>query len=334
MLRCFKDFRKIMSEPKYSFDPERLSYDKITLTFKQKAFKFLKSALLLIAVSLLFVVVLSALFDTPGEKIQKRENKQLLYQYELLSKKVESMEHSMDEIQQHDDNIYRHIFGIDPIPESKRMAGAGGSNPYKDLEQYSKSELLIETSKKIDNLARRMVVQAESYDNIMKLVEDKEKFLASVPAISPIADRNLRRFASGYGYRIHPIYRTLKLHSGIDLTAPTGTKVYATGGGKVISAGYAAGGYGIKVIIDHGYGYKTLYAHLNKALVKVGKRVARGDVIGEVGSTGRSTAPHLHYEVRKNDQTENPVNYYYTDLTPEEYEDMINVSSQMTMSFD
>ena len=323
-----------MSEPKYSFDPERLSYDKITLTPRQKILKFLKGALLFAFVSFLFVIVLSTLFDTPGEKIQKRENKQLLHQYELLSKKVESMEHSMDEIQQHDDNIYRHIFGIDPIPESKRLAGVGGSNPYKDLEQYSKSELLIETSKKIDNLARRMVVQAESYDNIMKLVEDKEKFLASVPAISPIADRNLRRFASGYGYRIHPIYRTLKLHSGIDLTAPTGTKVYATGGGKVISAGYAAGGYGIKVIIDHGYGYKTLYAHLSKASVKVGKRVARGDVIGEVGSTGRSTAPHLHYEVRKNDQTENPVNYYYTDLTPEEYEEMINVSSQMTMSFD
>jgi murein DD-endopeptidase MepM/ murein hydrolase activator NlpD len=323
-----------MSNPKYRFNPETLSYDKITLTTRQKIFKFLKGTALLLSVSFLFLIVLSFFFDTPGEKIQKRENKQLLYQYELLNQKVEKMEHSMDEIQQHDDNIYRLIFGIDPIPENIRKAGVGGSNPYKYLEQYSKSDLLIETSKKIDNLTRRMVVQAESYDNIMKLVEDKEKFLASVPAISPIADRNLKRFASGYGYRIHPIYRTLKMHKGIDLTAPTGTKVYATGGGKVISAGYAAGGYGIKVIIDHGYGYKTLYAHLNKVNVKVGKRVARGDVIGEVGSTGRSTAPHLHYEVRKNDQTENPVNYYYTDLTPEEYEEMINVSSQMTMSFD
>ena len=287
-----------------------------------------------ISASFVFLLLLSLFFDTPGEKIQKRENKQLLYQYELLNQKVEKMEQSMDEIQQHDDNIYRLIFGIDPVPENIRKAGVGGSNPYKELEQYSKSDLLIETSKKIDNLTRRMVVQSESYDNIMKLVQDKEKFLASIPAISPIADRNLKRFASGYGYRIHPIYRTLKMHKGIDLTAPTGTKVYATGGGKVISAGYAAGGYGIKVIIDHGYGYKTLYAHLNKVNVKVGKRVARGDVIGEVGSTGRSTAPHLHYEVRKNDQTENPVNYYYTDLTPEEYEEMINVSSQMTMSFD
>lgn len=323
-----------MSNPKYRFNPESLSYDQIKLSPRQKIFKFLRGAALLLSVSFVFLLILSLFFDTPGEKIQKRENKQLLYQYELLNQKVEKMEQSMDEIQQHDDNIYRLIFGIDPVPENIRKAGVGGSNPYKELEQYSKSDLLIETSKKIDNLTRRMVVQTESYDNIMKLVQDKEKFLASIPAISPIADRNLKRFASGYGYRIHPIYRTLKMHKGIDLTAPTGTKVYATGGGKVISAGYAAGGYGIKVIIDHGYGYKTLYAHLNKATVKVGKRVARGDVIGEVGSTGRSTAPHLHYEVRKNDQTENPINYYYTDLTPEEYEEMINVSSQMTMSFD
>lgn len=323
-----------MSKPKYSFNPESLSYDQIKLSPRQKIFKFLRGAVLLLSVSFVFLLILSLFFDTPGEKIQKRENKQLLYQYELLNQKVEKMEQSMDEIQQHDDNIYRLIFGIDPVSENVRKAGVGGSNPYKELEQYSKSELLIETSKKIDNLTRRMVVQTESYDNIMKLVQDKEKFLASIPAISPIADRNLKRFASGYGYRIHPIYRTLKMHKGIDLTAPTGTKVYATGGGKVISAGYAAGGYGIKVIIDHGYGYKTLYAHLNKVNVKVGKHVARGDVIGEVGSTGRSTAPHLHYEVRKNDQTENPVNYYYTDLTPEEYEEMINVSSQMTMSFD
>ena len=323
-----------MSKPKYSFNPESLSYDQIKLSPRQKIFKFLRGAVLLLSVSFVFLLILSLFFDTPGEKIQKRENKQLLYQYELLNQKVEKMEQSMDEIQQHDDNIYRLIFGIDPVSENVRKAGVGGSNPYKELEQYSKSELLIETSKKIDNLTRRMVVQTESYDNIMKLVQDKEKFLASIPAISPIADRNLKRFASGYGYRIHPIYRTLKMHKGIDLTAPTGTKVYATGGGKVISAGYATGGYGIKVIIDHGYGYKTLYAHLNKVNVKVGKRVARGDVIGEVGSTGRSIAPHLHYEVRKNDQTENPVNYYYTDLTPEEYEEMINVSSQMTMSFD
>ena len=323
-----------MSEPKYSFNPERLSYDQIKLTGRQKFFKFLRGAGLLVVVSFAVLMVLSFFFDTPGEKIQKRENKQLLYQYELLNQKVEKMEQSMDEIQQHDDNIYRLIFGIDPVPENVRKAGVGGSNPYKELEQYSKSDLLIETSKKIDNLTRRMMVQTESYDNIMKLVQDKENFLSSIPAISPIADRNLNRFASGYGYRIHPIYRTLKMHKGIDLTAPTGTKVYATGGGKVISAGYASGGYGIKVIIDHGYGYKTLYAHLSKVNVKVGKRVVRGDVIGEVGSTGRSTAPHLHYEVRKNDQTENPVNYYYTDLTPEEYEEMINVSSQMTMSFD
>lgn len=323
-----------MSKPKYRFNPETLSYDKIKLSPKQKIFKFTRGVMILVSSSFLFLVILSFFFDTPGEKMQKRENKQLLLQYELLNQKVVKMEQSMDEIQQHDDNIYRLIFGIEPIPASVRQAGIGGANPYKDLEQYSNSELLIETSKKIDNLTRRMVVQSESYDNVMKLVQDKEKFLASIPAISPIADKNLKRFASGYGYRIHPIYRTLKMHNGIDLTAPTGTEVYATGGGKVVNSGYSSGGYGNKVIIDHGYGYKTLYAHLDKVFVKNGQHISRGELIGKVGSTGRSTAPHLHYEVRKNDKTENPVNYYYTDLTPEEYEEMINVSSQMTMSFD
>lgn len=323
-----------MSKPKYRFNPETLSYDRITLSFRQKLFKFLKRTMLLLTTSFLVLMILSVFFDTPGEKIQKRENKQLLLQYEMLNQKVEKMEQSMDDIQQHDDNIYRLIFGIDPLPSNVRQAGIGGANPYKDLEQYSNSDLLIETSKKIDNLTRRMVVQSESYDNVLKLVQDKEKFLASIPAISPIADKNLKRFASGYGYRIHPIYRTLKMHNGIDLTAPRGTEVYATGSGKVVSAGYSTGGYGKKVIIDHGYGYKTLYAHLDKVLVKNGQSVSRGQIIGEVGSSGRSTAPHLHYEVRKNDQTENPINYYYTDLTPEEYDEMINVSSQMTMSFD
>lgn len=323
-----------MSTPKYLFDPEKLSYDRITLTPKQKFIKFLKTLALLTSASLVILTILSLFFDTPGEKIQKRENKQLLFQYELLNKKVEKMEQSMTEIQNHDDNIYRLIFGIDPIPSNVRQMGIGGSNPYKELEQYSNSELLIETSKRIDNLTRRMVVQAESYEKITKMVEDKEKFLASIPAISPISDKNLKRFASGYGYRIHPIYRTLKMHNGIDLTAPVGTPVYATGGGKIVSAGYSSGGYGKKVIIDHGYGYKTLYAHLDKVSVKVGQKISRGEIIGEVGNTGRSTAPHLHYEVRKNDKTENPINYYYTDLTPEEYAEMINISSQITMSFD
>lgn len=322
-----------MSKIKYKFNPDNLSYEEIVVTGKQRVLRFFKNVLILFSISCLIVFVFSFFFDTPAEKYQKRENKELLAQYNILNQKLKTLEQSMDEIQKHDNNIYRLIFGIDPMTDDQKQ-GHGGVDPYKDLSELSNSELLIETTYKIDDLTHKIVTQTESYGEVMKMIQEKEQYLKSIPAISPISDKNLTRFASGFGYRIHPIYRTLKMHNGIDLTAPVGTKVHATGNGVVVSAGFSSGGYGKKVIIDHGFGYKTLYAHLNDTYVKVGKKVKRGDIIGEVGNTGRSTAPHLHYEVRKNDKTENPVNYYYADLTPEEYDEMINVSSQMTMSFD
>ncbi|MBI9068238.1 MAG: M23 family metallopeptidase [Salinivirgaceae bacterium] len=323
-----------MPKLKYKFDPEQLSYQKIVLTPKQQFFRFLKQLVALTVIALILLVVLSMFFDTPEESKQKRENKQLLSQYTKLNDKLERMEYEMNQISDRDDNIYRLIFGTEPVPEGKRDGGFGGTNRYKQLEGYSESELVIETAKKLDKMLWQIKVQRESYIEVMKIAEEKEIFLASVPAISPIADRDLTRFASGYGYRIHPIYRTRKMHTGIDLTAPTGTEVYSTGDGKIIVAGYTPGGYGKRILVDHGFGYKTLYAHLHDINVKVGQIVKRGEVIGFVGSTGRSTAPHLHYEVRKNNQTENPVNYYFNDLTPEQYEEVIRVSSRMNMSFD
>ncbi len=323
-----------MQKIKYKFDPDKLSYYQITLNFWQKFWRLLKQLLAMLAVAAVLVLLLSIFFDTPGEKIQKRENKQLSLQYELLNKKLERMENAMDEIQERDDHIYRLIFGAEPIPSSVRDAGIGGVNRYKELEGFSNSELVIETSKKVDNLLKQIYVQSKSYDEVLALAKEKEQFLASIPAISPIADKDLTRFASGYGYRIHPIYRTRKMHTGIDLTAPTGTLVYATGDGKINKAGYTPGGYGKRVLIDHGFGFKTLYAHLNDVLVKEGQLVKRGDPIGKVGNSGRSTAPHLHYEVRKNNKTENPVNYYYNDLTPEQYDEVIQITSHENMSFD
>ncbi|MCQ2375144.1 MAG: peptidoglycan DD-metalloendopeptidase family protein [Salinivirgaceae bacterium] len=323
-----------MSKIKYKFNPDNLSYEEIVVTGKQRVLRFFKNVLILFSISCLIVFVFSFFFDTPAEKYQKRENKELLAQYNILNQKLKTLEQSMDEIQKHDNNIYRLIFGIDPMTDDQKQGGHGGVDPYKDLSELSNSELLVETASKIDGLTHKIVTQTESYSEVMKMIQEKEQYLKSIPAISPISDKNLTRFASGFGYRIHPIYRTLKMHNGIDLTAPVGTQVHATGDGVVVSAGFSSGGYGKKVIIDHGFGYKTLYAHLNDTYVKVGKKVKRGDIIGEVGNTGRSTAPHLHYEVRKNDKTENPVNYYYADLTPEEYDEMINASSQMTMSFD
>lgn len=323
-----------MPKSNYKFDPDSLSYDRVTLTPKQKASRFFKQLAAITVISSIILFILSNFFDTPGERMQKRENKQLLNQYTSLNDQLDVIQNSMNEIQERDDNIYRVIFNAEPVSASKRAAGFGGVNKYKELEGFTDSELVIETTKKIKKLSNKMVVQWRSYEEVVSLAQEKEEFLSSIPAISPISDKDLTRFASGYGYRIHPIYRTRKMHSGIDLTAPTGTPIYATGDGKIINAGYTPGGYGKKIIIDHGFGFKTLYAHLHEVDVKVGQKIKRGELIGKVGNTGRSTAPHLHYEVRKNNKTENPVNYYYNDLTPEQYEEVIRVSSRMNMSFD
>lgn len=323
-----------MPKSKYKFDPESLSYEKIILSKKQRVAKFFKQFGAVTVIASILLILLSVFFDTPGESRQKRENKQLVEQYNLLNKKLESIENQMKLIEDRDDNIYRTIFGVEPVDDNERIGGFGGINKYKELEGYSNSELVINTAKKVDRLVHQVKTQWNSYEEVAELAEEKEVFLASIPAISPVSDRELTRFASGFGYRIHPIYRTRKMHTGIDLTAPTGTPVYSTGDGKVIKVGYATGGYGKRIIIDHGFGFKTLYAHLSSIDVKAGDKVNRGDKIGEVGNTGRSTAPHLHYEVRKNNKAENPVNYYYNDLTPDQYEEVINVSSRMNMSFD
>lgn len=323
-----------MPKSNYKFDPDRLSYDKVTLSPKQKIGQFFKQLAAITVIASIILIMLSFFFDTPGERMQKRENQQLLLQYKLLNNELDRMENTMNQIKERDDNIYRVIFNAEPIPPGKRIGGYGGSNKYKNLDGYSNSEIVIETTKKIDQLKYKLGIQWRSYEEVVSLAQEKEKFLSSIPAISPVSDKDLTRFASGYGYRIHPIYRTRKMHTGIDLTAPTGTPVYSTGDGKIIKAGYTPGGYGKRIIIDHGYGFKTLYAHLHEVNVKVGQKIKRGELIGKVGNTGRSTAPHLHYEVRKNNKTENPVNYYYNDLTPEQYEEVIKVSSRMNMSFD
>lgn len=323
-----------MPKSKYKFDPDSLSYDRVTLSPKQKVGKFFKQLAYVSVVAAMLLFILSFLFDTPGESEQKRENKQLLLQYEILNKKLDHMENTMAKIQERDDNIYRVIFNAEPYSAAKRAAGYGGVNKYKELEGYSNSELVIETKKKLDKLSNKMGAQLRSYEEVVSMAKEKEALLSSLPAISPVADKDLTRFASGFGYRIHPIYRTRKMHSGIDLTAPTGTPVYSTGDGKVIKAGYRPGGYGKRIIIDHGFGFKTLYAHLHEIDVKVGQKIKRGELIGKVGNTGRSTAPHLHYEVRKHNRPENPVNYYSNDLTPEQYQEVIEISSRMNMSFD
>tara|TARA_B100000795_G_scaffold79079_1_gene56651 strand:- start:165 stop:1010 length:846 start_codon:yes stop_codon:yes gene_type:complete len=280
------------------------------------------------------VIVFFQFFDSPKEKRLNREIDALTTQYEIVEDKLNQVELVLDDIQNRDDNIYRVIFEAEPIPKSIRKAGYGGINRYENLKGYSNSELIINTSEKVDQISKQLYIQSKSYDEIIELAKNKADMLAALPAIQPVSNKNLSRMASGYGYRIHPIYKTRKLHAGMDFSAKTGTPIYATGDGKIYKVRKSRRGYGNHVIIDHGYGYKTLYAHMKKYVVRRGQKVKRGEVIGYVGSTGTSVAPHLHYEVHKDGRKINPVNFYYNDLNPEEYEKMLEISSQNNQSFD
>lgn len=323
-----------MPKTKYKFNYETLSFYKVELSRKQKFWRFSTYMLAIFFSAFILLSLFSFFFDLPAEKILKREITQLLDQYELLNKKISEFENVLVNIQDRDDNIYRVIFEAKPIPEAQRKAGFGGINRYKQLEGFNNAQIVIETSKKLDIIRQQLKVQTKSYEDVIKMAEKKEEMWASIPAIQPIADKDVARFASGFGYRIHPIYKTKKMHSGVDLTAPVGTKIYATGNGTVLRSSRSRGGYGKRIIIDHGYGYKTLYGHLNKMFVIQGQKIKRGDLIGEVGNTGRSTAPHLHYEVRKNNKAQDPINFYFNDLSPEEYDKMIEISSRPNQSFD
>lgn len=323
-----------MAKAKYRYNPHTLSYDKIELSFRDKLIRSLMflGASTIIGIGIYFVT--DAYFDSPKEKQLKQNNAELLSRYAILDKKTEQLALVLEDIQRRDDNIYRVIFEAEPIANEIRAAGFGGVNRYKELENYTNADLIINTSKKLDKLSKQLYIQSKSFDEVFEMAKKKEEMLASLPAIQPVSNEDLTRMASGYGYRTDPVYKTTKFHAGMDFTAPRGTPIYATGDGKVIQADAANRGYGNHVRIKHGYGYITLYAHMSKFNCRVGQKVKRGDVIGYVGNTGKSVGPHCHYEVRKNGNPINPVNFYFNDLTPEQYAKMLELASDPTQSLD
>ena len=323
-----------MAKVKYYYDTKTLSYKRIEHSRAKKIKTFFYFLIGSAFTGLLMVIIFFQFFDSPKEKILNREIKQLSSQYRLVQDKLQQVELVLDDIHQRDDNIYRVIFEADPIPMSIRKAGYGGANRYKDLEGYNNSELIIATTKKVDQITKQLYIQSKSFDDVIELAKNKANMLASTPAIQPVSNKNLKQMASGYGMRIHPIYKTQKFHDGMDFTAKIGTPIYATGNGKIEKVESSARGYGKYVIIDHGFGYKTLYAHMSKFKVTIGQKVNRGDVIGYVGNTGLSSGPHLHYEVHKYGEKINPVNFYFNDLTAEQYEKMLEISTQNNQSFD
>jgi Peptidase family M23 len=323
-----------MLRPRYKFNPHSLSFDKVRLSAKTLLFSFLGYFAGSVIISIIYWAVFASFFDSPKEKALKREVAQLTLQYDLIHREMGNVETILEGLQKTDDNLYRTIFEAEPIPSTFREGGIGGVNRYKALEGYNNSELVIETTGRLDKIVKKIYVQSKSFDDLISLAKEKENMLRCIPAILPISNKNLTRTASGYGLRIHPYYKITKFHYGMDFTAPSGTDVYATGDGVVSDVVSSKRGLGNNIVLDHSFGYMTIYAHLEKFNVKVGQHVKRGDVIGFVGSTGMSLAPHLHYEVKINGNNVDPVNYYFNDLSSEEYERIIEIASKTGQSFD
>jgi hypothetical protein len=323
-----------MAKHKYKFNPESLSYIRVTPSVRQKLIRFSIYFTASIVLAFLYIFIYSAFFDSPVEKGLKRQISELKVNYDLVDDQLESIENHLTDLQKRDDNIYRTIFEAKPINPSIREAGFGGTNKYKDLEKFENSEIIIGIKSHLDKIMKKIYVQSVSYDKIIDLAKNKEKMLACIPAIMPISNKDLTLTASGWGFRIHPIYHVMKFHFGMDFTSPPGTDVYATGDGVVEETESSKTGYGNKILINHGFGYKTIYGHLRGFNVKPGQKIHRGDIIGFVGSTGLSTGPHLHYEVELNNTKVNPVNYYFNDLTNEEFDKMIDISYNSGKTFD
>ncbi|MFK5891365.1 MAG: M23 family metallopeptidase [Flavobacteriaceae bacterium] len=323
-----------MSKVKYYYDPDTLSYHKIKVKKRDKFKTFLFGILGVLVLMFAGYVGFSQIFESPKEKALNRELVNLKLNYGLLSKKMNQVEDVLTQVQQRDNAIYRTYFEANPIPTEQRTAGFGGINRYESLEGFENSAMIIDATKKLDILSKQLYVQTKSLDEIVKLAKDKDRFLQSIPSIQPIKKEDLLRMASGYGWRTDPFTKARKRHKGMDFSAIVGTPVYATGNGIVKRADRRLSGYGKHIEINHGFGYVTLYAHLDKYRVRRGQRVKRGDVIGYVGMTGRTAGHHLHYEVHKNGVAINPINFYYGNLTPEEFLEMQRIASQEGQSED
>lgn len=323
----------IKKKSKFRFNPETLNFEKVQTSFKQWVVKVFTGLSFSILLGIVLMFVYLEFFPSPMERTLKEENRSLKLNYELLTGKVDQISKVVDDLQYRDDNIYRMIFEAEPIPNSVRKAGFGGVNRYEELEDKPNLEIVLQTTKQVDRLTKQLYIQSKSFDEIVDLAKKKEEMLRCIPAIQPIAQGHRVLFVSGFGYRIHPIYKTKKMHTGADWSAPQGTKLFATGDGVVVYAEFDKG-YGKHVIINHGFSYMTLYGHMSVIKVRRGQKIKRGDLVGLVGSTGLSTGPHIHYEVIKGGKPVDPINYFMNDLSPQEFNEMTNISARPNQSFD
>ncbi len=323
-----------MKKIKYFFNTHTLRFEKIEVPFKVRLLQTIGFILASLAVGVLFVAILFQYIDSPKERLLRQQNIAYKESYAVLQERMKQLELQMVELEQRDNEVYRSIFEATPIPDSARVKEMLAKNEISLIQSLSNTELIENMRNQLNNLSLRMSFQSKSFVEITTMVKNKEKLLRAIPAIQPISNKNLKRVASGFGYRIDPLYKDFRLHAGLDFSAPTGTPIYATSDGVVQSAGFSTDGYGNKVVINHGYGFQTLYAHMVRVKAKAGQTVKRGEVIGYVGSTGKSTGSHLHYEVIKRGAKVDPVYYFFNDLTPAQFDRLLKEAAANKQSLD
>ncbi|MEI8046982.1 MAG: M23 family metallopeptidase [Bacteroidota bacterium] len=323
-----------MAKIRYQFNTSSLKIEKVQVTMKERVKRIASSMAFGLVFGVVVIVLAYNFMSSPREKVLLNELEQYKLQYKIMNDRMDKVQKVLTDVQDRDDNIYRVIFEAEPVPSEVRKAGFGGVDRYEHLEGLANSKIIVNTAKRLDEITSQLVVQSKSYDEVFKLAKDKEKLIASIPAIQPVDFHDLRRIGSLFGYRTDPFYKVIKFHEGIDFTAAVGTPIYATGDGVVELADYNSGGYGNEIMINHGFSYETRYAHLSKIKVKVGQRVKRGEIIGLMGNTGKSTAPHCHYEVHKAGVPMNPIYFFFNDITPAEYQAMLEMSSQPSQTLD
>ena len=323
-----------MKKIKYFFNTHTLRFEKIEVPFKVRLLQTIGFIIASLAVGVLFVAILFQYIDSPKERLLRQQNIAYKESYAVLQERMKQLELQMVELEQRDNEVYRSIFEATPIPDSARVKEMLAKNEIRLIQSLSNTELIENMRNQLNNLSLRMSFQSKSFVEITTMVKNKEKLLRAIPAIQPVSNKNLKRVASGFGYRIDPLYKDFRLHAGLDFSAPTGTPIYATSDGVVQTAGFSTDGYGNKVVINHGYGFQTLYGHMVRVKAKPGQSVKRGEVIGYVGSTGKSTGSHLHYEVIKRGAKVDPVYYFFNDLTPAQFDRLLKEAAANKQSLD
>ena len=323
-----------MRKIKYYFDTHTLRFEKLVTPFRVKLLRVIAFFATTIVTAGIIVFIAFQYIDSPKTIMLQQQNAELKDNYSLMQQRLNNLQQEMDELLNRDNNVYRSIFESSPIPDSARLKAMEQSKEVELVTRLGEGDLVKSIGSQLNRLSMLAAYQEKSFNAIDVMVKNKEKLMAVIPAIQPVSDKDLTRIASGFGTRIDPVYKVPKFHAGLDFTAPVGTPIYATADGVIEEAGYNSGGYGNRVVINHGFGYETLYGHMYRVKARVGQKIKRGEIIGYVGSTGKSTGPHCHYEVHRSESPVDPVYYFYNDLTPEQYDRLLKLAQTANQSLD